>query len=103
MATHGPAWVAPLGAAQGLKFVAHTLHDTTVVPAGTVAVRFSVTAAGNVVCEDWDGNSLTFNFPAVGVYTEQSQGFKLIKSTSATATLSPATTVICHVQHTVRR
>jgi hypothetical protein len=81
-----------LGAAIPNAFKAFTIHDTNTLDATTVTVLVAVTAAGNLVFEDWFDNEVTLNFPAAGRYQIDGQ-WQRVKSTGATATLSPATTV----------
>jgi hypothetical protein len=73
---------------------AFALSDSATMPEDTVAVRVAVTAAGNLVYEDWGDVESTYHYPAAGVYVERGQ-FQRVKATGATATLSPATTVTC--------
>ena len=81
-----------LGAAIPNRWAAFTIHDTNAMSENTVTVLAAVTAAGNLVFEDWADNEITVNFPAAGLYQLDGQ-WQRVKSTGATATLSPATTV----------
>jgi hypothetical protein len=74
------------------RWESFTLHDTNKLNVKNVVVRVAVSAAGNVVLEDWDDNEVTFNYPVAGVYEEVGQ-WQRAKATGLTATLVPANTV----------
>ena len=79
---------------------AFTIHDTNKMEATTIGVRLCVTAVGAVVFEDWADNEVTKTFDPVGVYYETGT-YQRVKSTGATATLSPASTV--HYDYAVKK
>lgn len=74
--------------------VAFTIHDTNAMPEDTIAVLVAVSVAGVLVFEDWNDVEAPYGFPAVGTFIVPGN-FQRVKATGATATLSPATTVIC--------
>lgn len=86
-----------MGTTQPLSHYEYTLSDTVALLPGTIAIRLSVTVAGNLVIVDWGDTAVTYHF-AVGNHLLPAQFIKRINSTSATATLSPATKVQCWLQ-----
>lgn len=66
----------------------HTLHDTNLLPAGTVALHLAVTAAGVVPIEDENGTTVNVHFET-GTHRYDMVA-KRVKATGLTATLAPA-------------
>lgn len=71
---------------------AHTIHDTTELPAPSVSIHFRVTTAGLIRFEDQAGVTVDLPFDA-GTYDYPFADCKRVHLTGLTAVLAPANTV----------